>query len=285
MAVSSVIYHGVLSWLENFAEDRGLAYTLFDPGAVDNLARVLAQKSTQLVWLESPANPTWEVTDIQAISDLAHKYNALAAVDSTAATPVLTRPIEFGADYVCHSATKYLNGHSDVLAGMLVTADSKSKLWERVKMHRLYAGPMMGSMDAYLLMRGMRTVFLRVKRQSKNALKIAKYLDEHAGVEKVFYPGLENDPGHRVAKKQMKGGFGGMLSILIPGGRDEAIEVVKRAKVFKKATSLGGVESLIEHRKTSESEVTNTAENLLRLSIGIESVEDLISDLKQMLES
>ena len=283
VAVSSVIYHGVLSWLEHFAEQRGISYTLFDPGSLESLSAVLDATPTRLVWLETPSNPTWDVTDIQAASDLAHKHGAVVAVDSTVATPVLTRPIEFGADLVCHAATKYLNGHSDVLGGMVVTADSSSPLWERIRLHRLYTGPMLGSLDAYLLVRGMRTLFLRVKKQSENAMQIARFLEQHPGVERVHYPGLESDPGHEVAARQMQGGFGGMLSILVPGGREEAIEVAKRAKVFKMATSLGGVESLIEHRKTSESDVTNTPQNLLRLSIGIEFVYDLINDLSQML--
>ncbi len=283
VAVSAVIYHGVLSWLAHFAEQRGIHYTLFDPGSLDSLADVLEATPTRLVWLETPANPTWAVTDIRAACDLSHKYGALVAVDSTVATPVLTRPIEFGADLVCHAATKYLNGHSDVLGGLLVTADSSSPLWERIRLHRLYAGPMLGSLDAYLLVRGMRTLYLRVKKQSENALQIARFLEQHPGVERVHYPGLESDPGHEVARRQMQDGFGGMLSILIPGGREEAIAVVKRAAVFKMATSLGGVESLIEHRKTSETDVTNTPQNLLRISVGIEFVDDLIDDLNQML--
>jgi cystathionine gamma-synthase len=282
-AVSSVIYHGVLSWLEHFAEQRGLTYTFFDAGSLESLEAVLVSTKTKLVWLETPSNPTWEVTDLKAACDLAHKHGAQVAVDSTVATPVLTRPIEHGADWVCHAATKYLNGHSDVLGGMMVAADASSPLWERVRLHRVYAGPMLGSMDAYLLIRGMRTLFLRVEKQCQNAMKIARFLHQHQGIERVYYPGLESDPGHSVASRQMKGGFGGMMSVLIPGGRDEAIAVVKKAKIFKKATSLGGVESLIEHRKTSESDVTSTPQNLLRLSIGIEDAEDLISDLNQML--
>ncbi len=283
MAVSSVIYHGVLSWLKHFAEQRGISYTLYRAGDLDRLAHVLKQKPTGLVWLETPSNPTWAITDIRATSELAHSHGALVAVDSTVATPVLTRPLELGADLVCHAATKYLNGHSDVLGGMLVTGDASNPLWKRIRQHRLYAGSMMGAMDAYLLVRGMRTLYLRVRRQCDSALAIAKFLDGHPAVEQVFYPGLESDSGHEIASRQMQGGYGGMISILVPGGRDEAIEVAKRARLFKRATSLGGVESLIEHRKTSESDVTDTAQNLLRLSIGIESVDDLMADLDQML--
>jgi cystathionine gamma-synthase len=283
VAVSSVIYHGVLSWLELFAEQRGIEYSLFEAGNLDSLSSVIIDGQTRLVWLETPCNPTWGVTDIGAACEIAHNRGVLVAVDSTVATPVLSQPIKLGADFVCHSATKYLNGHSDVLGGMLVCADSNSDLWDRIRKHRLFAGPMMGSFEAYLLTRGMRTLFLRVRAQCENAMAIASYLHSHPAVERVHYPGLPTDPGYEIARKQMTGGFGGMVSILVPGGRDEAVAVVSRARVFKKATSLGGVESLIEHRKTSESDVTSTPENLIRLSIGIESVHDLIDDLDQML--
>lgn len=284
IAVSSVIYYGVLSWLENFAGQRGLEYTLFDAASSDQLSEILCTRKTALVWLETPANPTWGITDIRHCSELAHLHGALVVVDSTVATPVLTRPLEHGADMVCHAATKYLNGHSDLLGGVLVMSDSKHPLWERIRLHRKYSGPMMGSLDAWLLCRGMRTLFLRVRRQSQSALAIADYLDGHPGIEKVFYPGLPGHPGHEIARRQMDGAFGGMLSILVPGGREEAIAVVRKARVFKQATSLGGVESLIEHRKSSESEVTSTPQNLLRLSVGIEAVEDLVADLDRMLQ-
>ncbi len=283
VAVSSVIYYEVLSWLEIFAEQRGIEYSLFETGNLDNLANTIIAGKTRLVWLETPSNPTWAVTDISAVCELAHARGALVAVDSTAATPVLTQPIKLGADLVCHSATKYLNGHSDVLGGMLVCEDASSKLWDRIRKHRLYAGPMLSSFDAYLLTRGIRTLFLRVYAQCENAMAIARHLSAHPGVSQVYYPGLPGDPGHEIAARQMAGGFGGMLSILVPGGREDAIAVVNRARVFKKATSLGGVESLVEHRKTSESDITDTPENLIRLSIGIESVHDLIADLDQML--
>ena len=282
VAVSSTLYHGVLAWLDDFAAVRNLDYTLFDPSQPSNLEQLLAKRKTQIVWFETPANPTWLVADIKAISAIAHRYGALAAVDSTAATPVLTRPIELGADLVCHSATKYLNGHSDVLAGLLVTADN-TPLWQRIKQHHLLAGPTLGSMEAYLLSRGMRTLFLRVKKQCENAQAIAEYLQAHPGVEYVNYPGLPEDPGHDIAKKQMSGGFGGMLSVGIPGGREQAIAVACRARVFKRATSLGGVESLLEHRKTSESDHTSTPENLIRVSVGIEHIDDLIADWEYML--
>lgn len=282
-AVSRTIYHGVLSWLEIFADDRGLGVDYFDAGDLDGLTSAVAGGDTRLVWLETPANPTWAVTDIRAAAEIAHRAGAMVAVDSTAATPVLTRPLELGADLVCHSATKFLNGHSDVIGGMLVTGDTGSDLWHRIHQHRLYAGPILGSFEAYLLTRGIRTLYLRVARQCENAIKIARFLETHPGVETVHYPGLQSFPGHEIAMQQMQGGFGGMLSFQVPGGRAEAIDTAKRARVFKRATSLGGVESLIEHRKSSESDVTSTPENLIRMSTGIEDADDLMADLDYML--
>jgi cystathionine gamma-synthase len=280
--VSDTIYHGVLSWLTAFAEARGLSYDLFPAGNSDAFAAMIRPGETRMVWLETPANPVWTVTDIAAIADIAHGHGVFVAVDSTCATPVLTRPIDFGADLVCHSATKYLNGHSDVLAGMLVAARD-SDFWQRIRQHRLLAGSVLGSMEAWLLMRGMRTLYLRVRQQSASALELAQWLESRDNVEKVHYPGLPGDPGHAVACRQMAGGFGGMLSFLVPGGREEAIAVACRARVFKRATSLGGVESLLEHRKTSESDITGTPDNLIRVSVGIERVEDLVDDFAHML--
>lgn len=282
VVVSDTVYHGVLNWLEQFAAARGLVYTLFRAGDLEDFEKSIKPGNTRLAWLETPANPTWAITDIAAFSEVAHRYDVLVAVDSTCATPVLTQPIQFGADLVCHSATKYLNGHSDVLAGMLVTA-RKDALWQKIRQHRLLAGSMLGSIESFLLMRGMRTLFVRVRNQCANAMALARFADTHAGVEKVHYPGLDSDPGHGVASTQMQGGYGGMLSILIPGGKARAIEVACRAKVFKRATSLGGVESVLEHRKTSEGDLTNTPENLIRISAGIEHVDDLVDDLAQML--
>jgi len=282
VAMSRTIYHGILRFAEVFLADWGIGVDYFDSGDLEGLARAVRPGETRIVWVETPANPTWAVTDIAAAAEIARKAGAMLAVDSTAATPVLTRPLELGADLVCHSATKFLNGHSDVIAGAVVTKED-DEFWQRMQMHRRVAGPLLGSFEAYLLVRGMRTLFLRVRRQSENALTVARFLEAHPGVERVHYPGLESDPGHEAASRQMRGGFGGMLSFLVPGGRDEAIRTVKRARVFKRATSLGGVESLIEHRKTSENELTSTPENLIRVSVGVEDVDDLIDDFETML--
>lgn len=282
IAISDTVYHGVLSWLDEFAAPRGLTVHKFCAGDMDDLERILSTQDCQLVWMETPANPSWVVMDIAATADMAHQYGAKLAVDSTCATPVLTQPLKLGADLVAHSATKYLNGHSDVLAGALVTA-KQDELWQRIRNHRLYGGSTLSSRDAHLLVRGMRTLFLRVCQQCSNAQQLAEYLEAHPNIERVHYPGLPSDPGHEIARRQMQGGFGGMLSVLVPGGRAEAIAVANRARVFKRATSLGGVESLLEHRKTSESEVTKTPENLIRVSVGIEAVEDLLADWEWML--
>jgi len=194
----------------------------------------------------------------------------------------LTQPIGLGADLVVHSATKFLNGHSDVLAGVLVTAD-RSDFWQRIRDHRFLSGPMLGAFEAYLLTRGLRTLYLRVERQCASAMKIATHFADHPKVEGVLYPGLATHPNHAVAARQMQGGFGGMLSLLVAGGADGALDLVKAVRLFKRATSLGGVESLIEHRATVEGGETATPENLLRLSIGIEDVADLIDDLETAL--
>lgn len=278
------VYHGVVAWLERFAEARGLTYSWFPNGDIEALKAAVRPGETKLVWIETPANPMWSVTDIAAAAEVAHGAGAVLGVDSTCATPVLTRPLDLGADIVCHSATKYLGGHSDVLAGMLATRDPDSALWRGIVDHRMFGGAMLGAMEEWLLTRGMRTLFVRVERQCQNAQRVAEFLARHPKVEICRYPGLPDDPGHAVAVRQMNDGFGGMLSFQPRGGRAEAIRTVLGCRVFKAATSLGGVESLIEHRKTSEGDVvTETPENLIRCSIGIESADDLIADLDQAL--
>ena len=283
--VSKTIYHGVLSFINEFAESWGISIDYFETGNLQDLEEKLVKGKTRLVWLETPANPSWVVTDLEAAAKLAHEAGALLAVDSTAATPVLTRPLELGADLVCHSATKYLNGHSDVIAGFLAVREPSLEIWRRIREHRKFGGAILGSMEAYLLIRGMKTLHLRVHRQCENALQLARFLERQELVEQVHYPGLESNPGHPVAKRQMQGGFGGMLSFQVHGGKKKALEVLSRALVFKRATSLGGVESLIEHRKSSETLETETPDNLIRVSVGIEAVEDLLQDLERMLQA
>jgi len=217
--------------------------------------------------------------DVEELSKAAHAVDAICAIDATAATPVLSQPLDLGADVVMHSATKGINGHSDVLAGVLCIKDASSPLWEAIKADRKMAGAVLGPFEAWLLVRGLRTLPLRMERMSTNALKIAEWLMALDDVEDVFYPGLPSHNGHDIAKRQMSGGYGCLLSVLVKG---DALAVAGRLKLFHRATSLGGVESLVEHRYTIEPH-TGIPENLLRLSIGIEDADDLIADLDQAL--
>ena len=233
---------------------------------------------TKLVWLETPANPLWTITDIRAVAEIAHAAGAHLAVDSTSATPLLTRPLALGADIVMHSATKYLNGHSDVVAGALACAHQDA-LWDRIKRGRAMRGQLLGPLEAFLLIRGMRTLALRVPAACASAMELAVRLSNHAAVAEVLYPGLPTHPGHAIAARQMQGGFGGMLSIRLRGGETAAIAAAARTALWKRATSLGGVESLVEHRGSIEGPGSPCPLDLLRLSVGIEDVEDLYGDL------
>ncbi len=275
-------YFGTPKWLKEWAIPWGLQVAFVDATDLDALAAAVRPGDTRLVWVETPANPTWAITDIAGAAAIARKAGAVLAVDNTAATPVLTRPIEHGAGLVVHSATKYLNGHSDLVAGAVVTA-REDDLWERIGRIRFLAGGVLGAFEAWLLLRGLRTLFVRVRQSSANARAIAEHFHGHPAIRRVCYPGLADFPGHAVAARQMTGGFGGMMSLCVKGGGEAALAAIKRTQVFVRATSLGGVESLIEHRHTIEGEDSITPPDLLRLSVGIEAVEDLIADLEQAL--
>jgi cystathionine gamma-synthase len=278
-----VMYWALRKWLVEFAMPWGLEMDFVDTGDTDALAAAMRPGKTRLVWIETPANPTWDVTDIALAAEIAHRAHARLAVDSTVASPVLTRPIELGADLVVHSASKYLNGHSDVLAGAIVCA-REDAFWQRIRAWRRDAGAVLGPFEAWLLLRGMRTLFVRVPRSCESALRIARHFEGHPGISQVLYPGLESHPGHAVASRQMTGGFGGMLSIRHKRGEAAAIATAAEVAVFKRATSLGGVESLIEHRASVEGPSTPVPADLLRLSIGLEHPDDLIADLERALE-
>lgn len=283
IVASRVMYWALRKWLVEFAMPWGLEIDFVDTSDVKAMAAAMRPGKTRLVWIETPANPTWAVTDIAVAAEIAHRARARLVVDSTVATPVLTRPIEFGADLVVHSASKYLNGHSDVLAGAIVCAREDS-FWQRIRAWRRDGGAMLGPFEAWLLLRGMRTLFVRVPRSCESALRIARHFERHPRVSHVLYPGLEGHDGHSVALRQMAGGFGGMLSIRHKGGEAAAIATAAEVAVFKRATSLGGVESLIEHRASVEGPSTPVPADLLRLSIGLEHPDDLIADLERALE-
>jgi len=281
-----VMYWSLRNWLANFGAHWGLRAEFIDMTDADALRRAIQPGRTRLVWIETPANPLWSVTDISLSCEIAHSAGAVVAVDSTVATPVLTRPFEFGADIVMHAATKYLNGHSDVIAGTLTTREDTA-LWQRIRSIRAQLGGVLGTFEAWLLTRGMRTLFPRVRAACASAQAIAEHFARHPRIEEVLYPGLPSFPGYAAAAKQMRGGFGGMLSIRVRGqGGGEAAAIATAAKVglWKRATSLGGVESLIEHRASVEGAGTPAPGNLLRLSTGIEDTGDLIADLERALE-
>jgi cystathionine gamma-synthase len=237
---------------------------------------------TKMVWAETPANPQWDITDLAAAAEIAHAAGARLAVDSTVATPVFTCPLDLGADIVMHSATKYLNGHSDLIAGALISrADDEQ--WKMIRDLRVQLGGVPGTFEAWLLLRGMRTLFPRVHAAAANAARLAERFKSHPHIAHVLYPGLKDFPGHQIATRQMRGGFGGMLSIRVEGGEERAIATAARVRLWKRATSLGGVESLLEHRASVEGPDTPCPRDLLRLSAGIEDASDLYDDLDQAL--
>lgn len=277
-----VMYWSLRNWLMNFATQWGLRVELVEMSSLAAVQHALRPGQTKLVWIETPANPLWTVTDIAATAAIARSAGARVAVDSTVATPVLTRPLEHGADLVMHAATKYLNGHSDLIAGVLVTRDDDD-FWKRIKAVRAQLGGTLGSFESWLLLRGLRTLFLRVRCASASAQRIAEHFAAHPLVSQVLYPGLLGAPGHAVAARQMSGGFGGMLSIRVRGGEAAAIATAAHITLWKRATSLGGTESLVEHRASVEGPGTPAPSDLLRLSVGIEDCDDLIADLDQAL--
>lgn len=283
IVASSVMYWALRYWLLNDAAVWKLEVDIVDTADLEAVRAAVIPGKTKLVWLETPSNPLWSITDIRAVADIAHAAGAIVAVDSTGASPILTRPLEFGADIVMHSATKYLNGHSDVIAGALAT-NKVDAFWARIKRVRSTLGQILGPFEAYLLIRGMRTLELRVKAASASAMELATRLSNHAAIAHVLYPGLPTHPGHELAKRQMQGGFGGMLSIRLRAGEAAAIKAAANVQLWKRATSLGGVESLIEHRASIEGAGSPCPTDLLRLSTGIEDVEDLYGDLVQALK-
>jgi len=289
------IYHGIRTLMQTTFTAWGLASSEVDMSNLDHVKQALeaagpraaaAAGKRVVVWLETPSNPATKITDIEVVAKLAHSHGYIVVVDSTWVTPLITRPIDLGADLVVHSVTKYLGGHSDLTGGCVVAAPhatGEDSIFAKVRHSQCFTGGGLAPFDCWLCLRGMRSLGARMPVHSKNAMAVAQFLEAHEGVTHVFYPGLESHPGHATAKKQMKGGFAGMLSFRVKGGKDAAIQMVANLKLFKRATSLGGTETLIEHRASIEPADTPTPWDLLRVSVGLEHIDDLIADLAQSL--
>lgn len=278
---STETYYGTRAVLTGALRRWGLQADFVDMTDPTSVARAM-RPNTRLVWVETPSNPRLRLTDIAAVAEIAHAGGARLVCDNTFATPVLQRPLALGADLVVHSTTKYIGGHSDVLGGCVV-ASADDDFMGRVRAYQVFGGAAPSPFDCWLLLRSVPTLPHRVRAQSEGALRVATLLAAHPQVAVVHYPGLPAHPGHAIARRQMQGGFGGMLSFQVRGGEAEAMAVAARVRLITRATSLGGVESLIEHRASVEGPETPTPRNLLRLSVGLEHPDDLIADLAQAL--
>ena len=279
------VYSGLRVWLNKHGRRWGLDVTYLPEYDATSLTAALRPGRTKVVWIETPSNPTWAVTDIAAVARVAHTAEALVAIDNTVATPILTRPIEHGADIVLHSCSKYMNGHGDVIAGAAVVAAGRETVLSELQRLRNEYGGVLGTFETWLLLRGMRTLSLRVKTSSANAMQIAKFLHGHPAVAEVLYPGLSTHANHDIARRQMTNGFGGMLSFRMKGGEATAKALASRLEVVRQAISFGSTETVIEHRAGMEGPDSPTPRDLLRLSVGIEDVGDLIADLKRALDA
>jgi cystathionine gamma-synthase len=274
-------FYGTKNLLEEVFRRWGLNFTLMDTTDASAVEAAI-RPETKLIWMETPTNPMMLVTDIRRLSEIAHRHGATAIVDNTVCSPVIQRPLELGADLVMHSTTKYLGGHSDILGGAVIAREN-SDYFQRIRRIQASAGAVPSPFECWLLIRGIRTLALRVKTQSANAQRMAEFLASHPKVEKVLYAGLKSHPGHDIAASQMHGGFGGLMSFLVKGDDKTALGMTAYLKLITRATSLGAVESTIDHRYSVEPPGTPTPKNLLRLSVGIEHVDDLIADLDQAL--
>lgn len=273
-------YHGTPKLLRELFARWGLESSFVDMRDARAVAGAIRPR-TRLVWVETPSNPLLAVTDIAAVAAMARDAGALLACDNTWATPASQRPLALGADLVMHSTTKYLGGHSDVLGGAVIARED-GELFQRIRLVQGAGGAVPSPFDCWLVLRGIRTLPWRMRAHTANARAVAEFLERHEAVEVVHYPGLPSHPGHDIAARQMHLS-GGMVSVQVRGGRDRAMAVAARTRIFTRATSLGGVESLIEHRASVEGPETRTPENLLRLSVGLENPDDLIDDLQQAL--
>lgn len=286
VAASADLYGGTFRLFERVYKPWGLVTHYTEDASPDGFRKIITSK-TKLVWIETPTNPLLQIVDIAAIAELAHKAGAILAVDNTFASPYLQQPIKLGADIVVHSTTKYLGGHSDVVGGAVI---GKRDLLQQIAFYQNAAGGVPGPFDSWLVLRGIKTLSVRMERHCQNARKLAEFLAKHPKVQRVYYPGLPSHPGHELAKKQMRD-FGGMMSISVKGGKDAALQVLTRTKLFSLAESLGGVESLIGHPATMTHasipaeirQARGIDDGLVRLSVGIEDANDLQEDLRQAL--
>ncbi|WP_445456389.1 cystathionine gamma-synthase [Flavobacterium sp. HNIBRBA15423] len=284
------LYGGTYRMFARIYQDFGIKFHFVDMTDLEKLESLI-NKNTKLIWVETPTNPLMKLADIAEIAKITKKHNLLFAVDNTFATPYLQKPLDLGADIVMHSATKYLGGHSDVIAGALIVKDKE--LGEKLHFAQFATGGTLGPMDSYLVLRGIKTLHLRVQRHCENGAKVAEFLKNHAAVKRVYYPGLESHPNHDIAKKQMIGGFGGMVTFTFNSGKmEDAVKFLEKVKVFTLAESLGGVESLANHPTTmthasvpaeKRAEIGIT-DDLVRLSVGVEDIDDLLADLEQALK-
>lgn len=274
-------YHGTAQQLRDLLTPMGVRTSFVDLTDTTK-ARDAMRSGARLVWIETPSNPMLNITDIETVAAIAHGHGALVCCDNTFATPVWQRPFALGADLVMHSSTKYFGGHSDAMGGAVITRE-KGELTERLRTYQAIAGAVPSPFDCWLIRRSLTTLACRVRAQSDTAARLANFLASHEAVEHVFYPGLESHRGHAIARKQMQGGYGAMLSFCVRGNRERAFRVAASLKMFSRATSLGGVESLIEHRQSVEGPHTVTPDTLLRVSVGLEHADDLIADLDQAL--
>jgi cystathionine gamma-synthase len=285
VVLSDDAYGGTYRLMSKVQSRYGIEYSLIDLSDLDAV-RAAVRDTTRMIWVETPTNPYMKVVDIAGMAEIAHAAGALLVVDNTFASPYLQRPLDFGADLVVHSTTKYLGGHSDVVGGAVLGNDPD--IYDTLKFHQNAAGAVPGPFDSWLVLRGIKTLSVRMREHSANAQRIAETLHGHPAVERVYYPGLVDDPGHDIAQRQMPNGFGGMLSFTVRGGFDAARRFVQSTRLFTLAESLGGVESLIEHpgemtHASMAGSGFEVADNLIRLSVGIEHVDDLVMDIEQAL--
>ncbi|MBD8874991.1 trans-sulfuration enzyme family protein [Roseibium polysiphoniae] len=283
--LQSDIYWGTTLFFRKNCERTNIALIEVDASDLSVLKDTIETAQPNLIFLEVPSNPFLAVVDIAAVAKLAELTGSTVCVDATAATPLIMKPLSKGADLVVHSATKALNGHSDVLGGVVSTASADTEAWQFICAERHDAGAVMGSFETWLLLRGLRTLSLRVERMNANAQALAKHFAAHPKIAEVLYPGLETHKAHELASNQMSGGYGSLMSLIMKGSREDALKVTAALNLFQRATSLGGVESLVEHRETIEGPDSGIPDTLLRLSIGIEHIDDLIGDLEQALNT